>query len=258
MSYYLKLLVLGIFIEIFFGCKKKQTYEKGFQVESESESENMAEIEGLGNKLEIRPGSVLITANKDLRITTLYKVNYNKDRTRSYIGDHYSYFSDEYEYPVGNNWNQHIIPGFQIIYGFNMVNLSFYQFSIDKAHHIFEKPVLIKNLYLPSQIEDTLNFEPVNRKYFMVSAYNEDTNKDGFINAKDLRRMFLFNEEGQKVKTMFQENLSAYKSEYDSENDVLFVFNHVDSNRNGTIETDEPVSIYWIDLKDPLKTGKQF
>ncbi len=92
----------------------------------------------------------------------------------------------------------------------------------------------------------------------MVSVYNEDTNKDGSINQKDLRRFYLFNSNGEIQKQLVPQNYSVFKSEYDSENDLMFVFARLDKNSNGKIEDNEPVNIFWVDLKDPFNTGQQY
>ena len=143
-------------------------------------------------------------------------------------------------------------------YGYNLVNVSHYDMLTNKKKDLFEKAVLIKTLYYPSFSKDTLNSRPVKRKYILVSAYNDDTNKDGLINQKDLRRFFLFDSNGTRQKEIVPENYSVFKSEYDSENDVMFVFARADVNNNGQSEENEPVNIFWVDLKDPMRTGQQY
>lgn len=105
---------------------------------------------------------------------------------------------------------------------------------------------------------DTLNFKPVNREYFIVSVYNEDTNKDGFINLKDLRRLYLFNINGERQTALVPENYSVFKSEYDPGNDFMYVFAQLDSNNNGQQDEGEPTHIFWIDLNDPAQTGRAY
>lgn len=92
----------------------------------------------------------------------------------------------------------------------------------------------------------------------MVSVYNDDTNKDGYINQQDLRRFYLFNQDGELQKELVPENYSVVKSEYDPENDFMFVFARLDVNKNGLIDDAEPVHIFWINLKDPTQSGQQF
>jgi hypothetical protein len=48
------------------------------------------------------------------------------------------------------------------------------------------------------------------------------------------------------------------KSEYDSDNDFMYVFTKLDSNKNGQQDKREPTHIFWIDLQDPNNTGRQY
>ena len=125
------------------------------------------------------------------------------------------------------------MPGLEAVYGYNMVNISHYDIKTNKQKYFFEKPVLVKTAYYPTFNKDTLNYKPVNRNCFMVSVYNDDTNKDGFINLKDLRRFYLFDINGERQMALIPENYSIIKSEYDPENDFMYVYAQLDSNSNG-------------------------
>ncbi|WP_290712835.1 hypothetical protein, partial [Flavihumibacter sp. CACIAM 22H1] len=133
-----------------------------------------------------------------------------------------------------------------------------YDLRTNTKKEFFDKQVLIKTVYYPSFSKDTLNSVPLKRGYFLVSVYNEDTNADGFINKMDLRRFFLFNSAGILQKQLVPPDHSVFKSEYDSENDLMFVFTRLDTNANGQIEDNEPMHVYWLDLKDPTKAGQQY
>jgi len=210
-------------------------------------------------KINTRPSSVLLTGVKNVRLTTIYKVNINKKDNSTFTGSndfHYRY-EDTLD-RSGNYWNNNIIPGFEAVYGYNMVNISLFEIKENKQKNMFEKPVLIKTLYYPSFTKDTLNYKPINRNYLMISVYNEDTNKDGFINLKDLRRFYLFNINGERQKALIPENYSVFKSEYDSDNDLMYVFAKLDNNNNGRQDESDPIHIFWIDLNDPSKTGRQY
>lgn len=245
----------------FVACHSSSKYQKGFAVESTSEEDSKEEITGLHKDsvaFETRPGSVLMTGFAHIRLTPVYKVNYRKDNKSSFVGSNSFMRPDETENTEGNIWNNHIMPGFEIVYGFNMLNVSYSEFRNNKQKNFFEKPVLIRALYYPSNTSDTLNFKPIKRNFYIVSVYNEDTNKDKFINQNDLRRLMLFNLNGEFQKFLIPENYSVTKSEYDSENDLMFVFAKFDENGNGIREDKEPVHVFWIDLEDPSKTGRQF
>jgi len=138
------------------------------------------------------------------------------------------------------------------------VNVSCFNITENKQKLFFDKPVLIKTVYFPSYLKDTLNGKPVTRDYFIVSVYNDDSNKDGFINFKDLRRIYLYNINGEKQKSLIPENYSVFKSEYDPENDLMYVFAQLDANNNGSRDESEPIHVFWIDLKDPNRTGRMY
>lgn len=247
---------------IMLGCSSGKNLSKGFPVASTSENTQNSKTEGLNKdslKFETRPSNVLLTGIQHVRLTTIYKINYNKDNS-GFIGTNYYYYNYEESVrnQIGNNWNNHIIPGFEALYGYNLVNVSHYDITENKQILFFDKPVLIKTLYYPSFSNDTLNNKPVNRNFFMISVYNEDTNKDGFINLKDLRRFYLYNIKGERQKALIPENYSVFKSEYDSDNDFLYVFAQLDDNNNGKRDEGEPIHVFWIDLKDTNKTGRQY
>ena len=237
-------------------CSNGKLEEKGFQVGTASENTESDKTDGLNRdslKIDTRPSSVLLTGVPNVRLTTIYKVNVNKKDNSTFIGSnsfHYRY--EETEGNNGNNWNNNLMPGLEAVYGYNMVNISHYDIKENKQKTFFEKPVLVRTLYYPTFSKDTLNHKPINRNYFIVSVYNDDTNKDGFINLKDLRRLYLFNINGVKQKALIPENYSVFKSEFDPDNDFMFVFAQLDSNNNGQQDEGEPIHIFWIDLKDPV------
>ena len=254
------LLILTLVI-IAIGCSKNKLDEKGFQVGSIYKDNDGNPEYGIykDSLFKSKPSSVLLTGQPNIRITTVYKVNFNEDEKTTFIGSNsFRYRFDESEINPKNNWNSHLLPGFEIVCGYNMVNISHYDLSAGKQKNFFEKPVLIWNVYYPSFEVDTLNFKPVSRNYFLVSMYKDDSNKDGFINLKDLRRLYLFDINGVKQNSLIPENYSVLKSEYDSANDFLYVFAQFDNNANGSREEGEPTHIFWIDLKDPSRTGQMY
>ena len=236
--------------------------EKGFQVSSTTDKAEKVQIDGLISDsltLITQPSNVLLTSHSNIRLLTIYKQNLNKKDNSTYIGTNkYHYRYEESENIKGNNWNNNIIPGLSAVYCFNMVNISHYNIKENKQKNFFEKPVLVKTLYYPSFTKDTLNNKSITRSYFIISVYNDDTNKDGFINQNDLRKLYLFNLNGEKQKNLVPENYSVFKSEYDSENDFMYVFAQLDINNNGQRDQGEPIHVYWIDLNDPNKTGRQY
>lgn len=118
--------------------------------------------------------------------------------------------------------------------------------------------MLIKTVYYPAFSKDTLNYQPIQRDYYMVSVYDEDSNKDGYINVRDLRRLYHFDIDGKNQQALIPKDYSVLSSEYDSANDYMYIFARKDSNENGQMETDEPMDIFWIDLKNPENVGMQY
>ena len=260
MNKIITILILSIFI-ISCSNSNSKIEKKGFQVNEITEDENGQKIVGLNIdslKLETRPRNVLLTNNSEHRITPIYKVNYTKKTKKPFTGSNAYHFNWEDDNDDGNNWNNNFMPGFEAIYGYNFVNISHYNNLTKIENKLFDKPVLIKTLYYPTFAKDTLNFEPVNRKYYMVSVYDEDSNKDGYINVRDLRKFYYFDIDGKNKRNLIPKNYSVMSSEYDSANDYMYVFAKVDKNQNGKMEQDEPTDIFWIDLKNPENVGIQY
>ena len=258
MNKVITILISAIFLT---SCSDSNIEKKGFQVSEISEDENGQKVVGLhidSLKLETRPRNVLLTNNPEHRITPIYKVNYHKKTKEPFTGSNAYHTSWNSNHHNGNNWNGNFMPGFEAIYGYNFVNISHYNNQTKKQNKLFEKPVLIKTFYYPTLEKDTLNFEPVHRKYYMVSVYDEDSNKDGFINVKDLRRLYHFDINGENKRNLIPKNYSVMSSEYDFENDFMYVFAKEDKNENGQMEQEEPTDIFWIDLKNTENSGIQY
>ena len=256
------ILLITLSFFILTSCSNNKLEEKGFPVSNSQSTDNSEDekVEGISKdslKFETRPSNVLLTGVSNVRLTTIYKVNLNKKDRTTFIGSN-NYLYNDTELGQGNNWNGNLIPGLEGVYGYNLVNISHYDLQTNKKSELFDKPVLIKTLYYPAFSKDTLNNKVVKRNFLLVSVYNDDTNKDGFINQKDLRRFYLFNSNGVRQNQLVPENYSVFKSEYDSDNDLMFVFARLDKNENGQIDDNEPTNIFWVDLKDPSKTGQQY
>lgn len=242
--------------------KNEELNKKGFQVIEnieDDDEDNQNEIFKDTSVFQTKPSSVLLTANPNIRFSTIYKVNLRKRDSLFFIGsDKFHFVYDEMDAQSGNNWHGKANPGLEAVYGYNMVNIALYE--MDKKHRkfFFDKPVLIKTLYYPTFSKDTLNNKPIQRNYFLTTVYDEDSNKDGYINLKDLRRMYLFSINGAKEKNLVPFNYSVFKSEYDPANDYMYVFANLDKNNNGSIEQNEPTHIFWIDLKNPNNFGRLY
>ena len=243
-------------------CGKDKLDKKGFQV-ANHESENTlnasaAALHPDSVVLELSPRSILLTGMPEYRLTTIYKVNTKKDGTRFLGSDSYHIRYDEEGYGAGNQWNFHYLPGFEALSGYNLLNVSHYDLRTEKQKSFFDHPVLIKTLYFPSYQQDTLNHKPLNRDFFMVTVYDEDTNKDGRLDMRDLRRMYHFDKDAQNPRLLIPANYSVLKSDYDPANDYFYIYAVLDENKNGQHDVGEPTHIFWIDLKDPRRVGRMF
>lgn len=255
-------LVFFLSVLLLSNCSTIKKYDKGFSESPEtkySESDKVSGISKDSVSLATAPSSVLLTAYPKYRLTTVYMLNFNKSDNNYFIGQNnfYKNYSQE-SYTNGNQWNENFMPGLQAVYGYNLVNVSLYNLDTKTQNNLFESPVLIKTLYYPSFSYDTLNYEPVKRDYYLISVYDNDTNNDGFINQKDLRRFYFFDLDGKNKSRLIPENYSVVSSEYDSANDFMYVFAQLDENKNGERDSKEQVNVFGIDLKNPRNNYKHY
>lgn len=255
----MKPIILCVLVLTLIGCKNEKDFkEKGFQVELETEVDTVNNPNAIQkDSLEFKTKSVgvLLTANKNIRISPLYKVNYSKKHKKRFTGSndfHYGYY---YSTQTKGNYWEGLFPGFEALYGYNMVNIYHFDHRTNSGKRIFEKPVLIKTCYYPKASVDTLNFNLVNRNFYMISVYDEDTNKDKYINTKDLRRFYWFDENGENKEAIIPQNYSVTGAKYDSANDYLYINASQDVNNNGKIDKQEPFSVFYVDLKNPTNRG---
>ncbi len=195
------------------------------------------------------PNRVILTGLSNHRLVTVYK-------SRMVANNRKSDYS-------GNSWNgdeviEHFMPGIDILYGYNLLNIAHYDLKLRKLNFLFKKSALIKTFYYPSFEPDSLNKQPINRNYYLVSVYDDDTNKDTLINRKDLRHFYHFNESCDSKTSLIPNDYSVIRSEYDSQNDVMYVFAKQDINKNGIIENSEPLHIFWVDLKAPVAAERLY
>lgn len=258
----MKTLIPILILAFLFSCSDSKIERKGFQVREISENEEGEKIIGLpidSLDLKTKPKNVLLTKDPIHRLTPIYKVNYHKRSGKPFTGSnafHANYW--EYGENAENNWNYNFMPGFEAIYGYNFVNISHFNNKTKEQNQFFERPVLIKTLYYPAFSDETLNNLPINRDFYMVSVYDEDTNKDGYINTKDLRRFYHFDLNARERTSLIPANYSVLSSEYDPDNDFMYVFARKDENDNGQMEYEESTHIFWIDLNNPANKGIQY
>ncbi|MEJ0031062.1 MAG: hypothetical protein WDO15_12090 [Bacteroidota bacterium] len=97
--------------------------------------------------------------------------------------------------------------------------------------------MLVKSVYYPSYVQDSVgekpNRKPIVRDYFLVSGYDEDTNGDTLLNRHDLRRFYHFNASCDVKTQIIPSDYNVLRSQYDSGNDVMYIYARHDDNKNG-------------------------
>ena len=256
-----------IFLSFLSSCNKNDLKKQNGISLDQIESEENGNPTQAKKELRTRPSNILLTGNSDHRLVTVYKINYNTRTEAYYTGTNnflrdysYSYDDDDSYDGYGSNRRvkkyQFFMPGIEAVAGYNMMNVSHYDFKTKEKNNFFEKPVLVNTLYYPCLEQDSLQGQPINRDYYMVSVYDEDTNQDSLINRNDLRRFYHFDLDGSNQSPLVPLNYSVMSSEYDAENDVMYVFAKLDENTNGKREEEEPIHIFWLALKAP-KIGER-
>jgi hypothetical protein len=262
-----KALVAGLGLALLTGCffdEKKINEDEEISL-SEAETETAASPDSLnsvpGNvafgQVASRPHRVVLTGLPGHRLVTVYKVKPEKkegeqgvvDQVRSYA---WSGYEGEYE-----GGQEHFMPGLDILYGHNLLNIAHYDLQAEKLGFWFKRPVLVRNVYYPSYEPDSLDCKPVVRDYFLVSAYDQDTNQDSLINRRDLRRFYHLRV-GAQPTALVPANYSVLRSQYDPANDAMYVFAQLDANQNGTAERAEPIHVFWISLKAPAPAKRLY
>jgi hypothetical protein len=249
-------ILLIVFIWSYFG--RRNDYEKKEQlsaVESFEQSDDSSSYQvplrnhSTFNQLNTTPNSVLLTGIDEIRLIPIYKLRQETDRNINFNNSSYSGDENIYTY---------FMPGIDIINGYNLVNMGYYDLKTEKLSYIFQKPVLIKTFYYPSLEQDSLDNKPISRDYFMVSVYDEDTNKDSLINNKDLRKFYHIARLNLKRTQILSNGYSSVRSTYDYKNDIMYIYAREDKNKNGTPDKDEPINIFWLRLKDPTVLRKMY
>ncbi|PCJ64927.1 MAG: hypothetical protein COA58_11690 [Bacteroidetes bacterium] len=226
--------------------------QKGISLEQTNENVNSNELENNQQfkDLQTRPGKVLYTGHKEHRLVSIFKLNYSPKTKKYFTGSNAYHTIYSYNEYTGNHYTN-FMPGLEATYGYNMLNISHYNRDSNENNLFFEKPVLINNLYYPSESQDSLNNQPITRDYYLVSVYDEDSNNDSLINHKDLRRLYHFDIDGKNKSLLIPKKYSVMGSQYDTNNDHMLIRARLDKNENGSIDENDAIHIFWIDLKKP-------
>jgi hypothetical protein len=253
------LIVIGCITIVQTSCIFKTKEQKAEQITISSRENNntdsvFSSVQGniAFSQIATEPKNVILTGMAVHRLIPVYMVANDEKQSNSSFYRWSNYNGTE------NIITEHFMPGLDIIYGFNLLNIAHYDMKAEKLNYIFNKPVLIKTLYFPSFVPDSIDKKPVIRNYYLVSVYDEDTNKDSLINRKDLRRFYYFDANANTKIQLIPSEYSVIRSQYDSQNDVMYVYTCDDTNKNGMGDNNEPIHIFWIDLKSPTIAKKMY
>lgn len=255
------LLLLSFF---HFACSSKKGGEKDEQlrlnladtVVADTTSGNSIQGNLSLSQLNTVPNKVILTGLPQHRLVTVYKMQ--PKQSHKEVERYYSYSDSYYRDYDSEDYQTHFMPGIDLQYGYNLVNIAHYDLVTEKMNYLFDHPVLIKSLYYPSFEQDSLHKKPINRNYYLVSVYDADTNTDTLINRKDLRRLYHFNATANEKTLLIPADYSVVRSQYDSQNDVMYIYARQDMNKNGQSDKDEPVHVYWIRLAEPKPAKRMY
>lgn len=221
-------------------------------VEIDTDTSGINSIEGnvSFDKILSYPNRVVLTGLPNHRLVTVYKTKEDAERD--------VYKSYEYDTESEDERYKHFMPGIDLIFGYNLLNIAHYDIPGERLNYLFDHPVLVKSLYYPSFEQDSIGDKPVNRDYYLVSVYDEDTYVDTLLNRLDLRHMYYFNAQGAEKLQLIPADYSVERSQYDSQNDLMYIFARHDANKNGNADRKEPLHIFWIDLKKPAKAKRLY
>lgn len=243
-------LMIIIFALLTYACSQNHGEEEQISVPVEDTEADT--LNSIGNNLSLsqigsKPNHVVLTGLAQHRLVTIYKIVEEKNTFKSYS---YGDYQDEVA--------PFFMPGIDLLYGYNLLNIAHYDLATEQLNFLFDHPVLVKSLYYPSFVQDSIDDKPINRDYYLVSAYDADTNADTLINKSDLRRFYYFNASGSEKTQLIPPDYSVIRSEYDRRNDVMYVFAQHDENKNGIIDKKEPLHIFWFSLKAPAKAKRLY
>lgn len=205
------------------------------------------------NQIMTVPNAVIETGLADHKLVTIYK-----SRAEKQNDEHFRFSKSSYDDNVNNDNVAHFMPGIDILYGYNLLNIAHYDLHSRKLNYFFKSPALIKTLYYPAFETDSVDHKAIVRNFYLVSAYDEDTNKDSVINRKDLRRFYHFDSTSTFKTLVIPANYHVIRSQYDYKSDLMYIYASLDENKNGTRDKKEKIHIFWLDLKNPGKAVRLF
>jgi hypothetical protein len=224
------------------------------KIEADTVTNNNIQYNLSLSELDGYPHNVVLTGLPQHRLVTVYKEKKEIPRNDEY----YSSLSHSYDDEFEDDRFTHFMPGIDLLYGYNLLNIAHYDLDARKLNFLFDHPVLVKSLYFPSFIQDSVDNKPINRNYYLVSAYDADTNNDSLINKFDLRHFYYFDQSCSTKVQLVPDDYSVVRSEYDKANDIMYIFARNDSNKNGTPDQKEPLHIFRLNLAMPAEAQRLY
>lgn len=244
------LAALTLALTILLGCDKmqnKKTVKTKEELKVERYKNSLTDIL-VGDSITTAGYNKAVLTNINTVLFPLFK-DLNQGSEIFFYNHDMKYYNQTY-----NHQHSGFTPGFSVINArSNIINATIYNKTSNMNKSFFKNPVLVNSIYYP-KLKDQYDQNP-DRNYYMVSAYDEDTNKDGVINANDLRRFYYFNQDLTIKENLVPKNYSVIKSEYDIVSDYMYVYAMQDANNDGAIRL-EPRAVFYINLKDPTDRGK--
>ncbi len=207
------------------------------------------------------PHELILTRHSQWRLLRLYRKGHRPSSSytfsRKLKRDEYS--SSSYRYDYGDLLlEEDFMPGLDLLRGKQLLGVSVVDMNVSTQQPLFDRPILFYSLYLPSYNPDTVNGKPLIRSYYIVSAYDEDTNRDSVLNRKDLRHLYHIDLTGKQKTALLPPHYSVSRSQYDPGNDAMILFALHDANRNGRIDADEAMHVFWLSLRQPAPAKRVY
>lgn len=125
-------------------------------------------------------------------------------------------------------------------------NLKFQKIGQDSIYALSEKPIFIQTATFLKSVADKTK-----QQFFVYTLEDEDTNRDGQLNERDIKALYLSNVDGsnfEKLTAPFHELIDWKLIE---ETNTIFFRTAEDSNKNGKFDLED--KIHYNSLKLPGK-----
>lgn len=131
--------------------------------------------------------------------------------------------------------------GYKQFHGNIYNNLVLHDETSNKSEILFDTRV---------SINDFLVHENEDKKYIVIPACNIDSNKDGYLNEKDLQELFIYDLQKRSLhKIAAQENYTTLRVYQPHQSTDLVAHFGIDRNQNGKFSaSDEPMIFYRVNL----------